>query len=77
MKTWKVVSEVLELVPDKKENVQAAFSDSGLNSSAHIDNHPEINETSSSDTDDSNTDIMKKTVCLQVSSSSDSDTCSE
>ena len=73
-----MISEVLELVPDKKENVQAAFSaGSSLNSPAHIDNHHEINETSSSDTDDTNIDILKKTVRLQVSSSSDSDTCSE
>ena len=73
IKTWEVISEVLELVPDEKGNVQAAASDCDINSPAHIFD----NEITSSDTDDSDNDIIKKNVCLQIASSSDSDTYSE
>ncbi len=73
IKTWEVISEVLELVPDEKGNVQAAASDCDINSLAHIFD----NEITSSDTDDSDNDIIKKNVCLQIASSSDSDTYSE
>ncbi len=62
IKTWEVISEVLELVPDEKGNVQAAASDCDINSPAHIFD----NEIPSSDTDDSDNDIIKKTFACKL-----------
>ena len=75
VKTWDVICEVLELVPDEKGNVHTTSSSSDINSPAHIelDNHDELNETSSSDSDDSDIDIVKKSFCLQISGSSEED----